>query len=75
MTIEYQNIHGKRTYKSSLFCMAFEKEEDLLDLYNAINGSVYTDASQLKINIIENVLYISMKKRCIVYVCRNDESI
>ena len=28
MTIEYQNIHGNRTYKSSLFCMVFEKEED-----------------------------------------------
>ena len=37
------------------------KEEDLLDQYNAIKGSVYTDASQLKINTIENVLYISMK--------------
>ena len=61
MTIEYRNIHGNRTYKSSLFCMAFENVQDLLDLYNAINNSNYTDASQLKINTIENVLYISMK--------------
>lgn len=61
MTIEYQNIHGNRMYKSSLFCMVFENEQDLLDLYNAMNNSNYTDASQLKINTIENVLYISMK--------------
>ena len=61
MTIEYQNIHGNRTYKSSLFCMAFENQQDLLDLYNAMNNSNYTDTSQLKINTIENVLYISMK--------------
>ena len=61
MTIEYQNIHGNRTYKSSLFCMVFENEQDLLDLYNAMNNSNYTDASQLRINTIENVLYISMK--------------
>ena len=61
MTIEYQNIHGNRIYKSSLFCMAFENVQDLLDLYNAINNSNYTDESQLKINTIENVLYISMK--------------
>ena len=61
MTIEYQNIHGNRTYKSSLFYMAFENVQDLLDLYNAMNHSNYTDASQLIINTIENVLYISMK--------------
>ena len=61
MTIEYQNIHGNRTYKDSLFRMVFKKKEDLLDLYNALNGSNYTDVSALKINTIENVLYISMK--------------
>lgn len=61
MTTEYQNIHGNRNYKSSLFCMVFEKQEDLLDLYNAMNGSHYTDVKALKINTIENVLYISMK--------------
>ena len=33
MTIEYQNIHGNRNYKSSLFCMVFDNQEDLLDLY------------------------------------------
>ena len=61
MTIEYQNIHGNRKYKDSLFRMVFHRKEDLLDLYNAINGTNYTDASQLEINTIENVLYISMK--------------
>ena len=61
MTIEYQNIHGNRNYKSSLFCMVFDNQEDLLALYNAMNNSNYKDASQLRINTIENVLYISMK--------------
>ena len=61
MTIEYQNIQGNRNYKSSLFCMVFENQDDLLDLYNAMNNSNYTDATQLRINTIENVLYISMK--------------
>ena len=61
MTIEYQNIHGNRKYKDSLFRMVFRRKEDLLDLYNAINGTNYTDALQLEINTIENVLYISMK--------------
>ena len=61
MTIEYQNIQGNRNYKSSLFCMVFENQDDLLDLYNAMNNSNYTDATQLRINTIENILYISMK--------------
>ena len=41
--------------------MVFENQDDLLDLYNAMNNSNYTDATQLRINTIENVLYISMK--------------
>lgn len=61
MTIEYQNIHGNTKYKDSLFRMVFKKKEDLLDLYNAMNGSNYTDVSKLEINTIENVLYISIK--------------
>lgn len=42
-TIEYQNIHGNRKYKDSLFRMVFKKKEDLLDLYNAVNGTDYTE--------------------------------
>lgn len=60
-TIEYQNIHENRKYKDSLFCMVFRKKEDLLDLYNAINGTNYCNAEDLEINTLENVLYISMK--------------
>ena len=55
MTIEYQNIHGSRKYKDSLFRMVFHRKEDLLNLYNAINGRIYTDVSQMEINTIENV--------------------
>lgn len=55
MTIEYQNIHGSRKYKDSLFRMVFHRKEDLLNLYNAINGTIYTDVSQMEINTIENV--------------------
>lgn len=36
-----QNIEGNRKYKDSLFRMVFEKKEDLLELYNAIDGTHY----------------------------------
>ena len=41
--------------------MVFHRKEDLLDLYNAVNGTAYTNPEDLEINILENVVYISMK--------------
>ena len=40
-TIEYQNIHGNRNHKDSLFRKVFRKKKDLLALYNALNGTHY----------------------------------
>lgn len=60
-TIEYQNIHGNRNFKDSLFRMVFKEKEHLLDLYNAVNGTDYDNPDELEINTLENVLYISMK--------------
>lgn len=60
-TTEYQNIHENRRYKDSLFRMVFKKKEDLLDLYNAVNGTNYSNADDLEVNTLENVLYMSMK--------------
>ena len=60
-TIEYRDIHGNRKYKDSLFRMVFSKKRDLLDLYNAINGTDYCNPEDLEINTLDNVLYISKK--------------
>ncbi len=50
-----------REYKSRLFIRLFSEPEELLALYNAVNESAYTDASQLVVNTLENVLYLGMK--------------
>ncbi len=50
-----------RKYKDSLFRMIFSEKEELLTLYNAINGSSYTDPELLEVNTIEDVLYMGMK--------------
>lgn len=60
-TIEHQNIHTNRQYKSSLFCMVFKDKKDLIDLYNAVNDTNYTNPEDLEINTLENVIYMSMK--------------
>ena len=41
--------------------MVFQKKEDLLSLYNALNGSSYTDPDELEVNTLGNVLYLTRK--------------
>lgn len=67
-TIEYRNILGNRKYKDSLFCRTFHKKKDLLDLYNALNETNYTNPDDLEINTLDNALYIKVKNdvSCII---------
>lgn len=68
-TIEQNNqyfFYANRNVKSSLFCFIFKEKEDLLDLYNALNQSDHTNIEDLKINTIDEVVYISMKDTLIL---------
>ena len=50
-----------REYKDRLFRLLFGTEEmkrNILQLYNALNGSDYEDASELELTTIEDVIYI-----------------
>jgi hypothetical protein len=52
----------ERNTKDRLFRYIFNKDRKaLLQLYNALNGSHYTDAEQLEIVTLEGVLYMTMK--------------
>lgn len=51
----------RRTFKDSLFRMAFQGKEELLSLYNAVNDSNYTNADDLEINTLDDVMYMGMK--------------
>lgn len=52
----------QRTVKDRLFRFLFETDrEALLQLYNALNGTAYTDAAELQIVTIESVIYVVMK--------------
>lgn len=51
-------------HKDRLFNYIFGREENrewTLSLYNAVNDSDYTDASMIKFNTLENVLYIGLR--------------
>ena len=51
-----------RTFKSTVFIMLFEDKNNLLELYNALNETEYTNTDDLEITTIDDVIYMSMKK-------------
>ena len=57
---------ANREYKDRLFKAIFGRDTEeskrwRLDLYNALNGTEYTDPDALTLTTIENVIYITMK--------------
>lgn len=59
-----EKVSTNRTYKDSLFKILFGREEhkqNALDLYNAVNGTDYTNLDDLEFNTIEDVVYMKMK--------------
>ena len=51
----------KRNFKDSLFRMVFHGKEELLSLYNAVNGSSYTNADDLVDSLILAYLFHKRK--------------
>ncbi len=48
-------------YKDSVFRMLYLDKGELLSLYNAVNGTDYTDVDSLEINTLQNAIYMNMK--------------
>ena len=59
--LKCRKVFVKRTYKDILFRFVFKKPEELLELYNAMNCTSYTDPGDLVITTMEDVIYIGMK--------------
>ena len=55
------HIHLNRTYRDHLFRFLFKDKRDLLELYNALNGSDYRDPNALEIVTLEDVIFLKMK--------------
>lgn len=54
-------VTANREYKSTVFSLLFKDKKLLLGLYNALNGSSYTNPEELELVTLENAIYMSMK--------------
>jgi hypothetical protein len=66
IVVQQDSLQPVREYKDRLFKKIFgdtteESKRWRLDLYNALNGTSYTDPDELKLTTIENVIYVTMK--------------
>ena len=57
----WRRLRLNRRYKDVLFRRLFREEQDLLDLYNALNGSAYKDPGELEVVTMEDVIFMKMK--------------
>ena len=56
-----EHYYLNRKYKDRLFRFIFSDKENLLQLYNAINDSHYSNPDDLVITTIDDVVYMGMK--------------
>ena len=47
-------MNYNREYRSSIFAMLFSEKKELLALYNAVNGTAYTDEEDITVNTLDN---------------------
>lgn len=60
-TTEYQEVKGNRNIKSTLFPNIFSDKKELIELFNAVNGTNYRESDEFEINTIEGILYMTTK--------------
>ena len=58
---DYHEAPVNPKQKDTLFRMIFHEKEELLSLYNAVNGTSYTDTGMLEIITLENAIYLNVK--------------
>ena len=52
--------HVRRDHKDRLFCDLFSDKQNALSLFNAVNGTNYSDVDALEIITLKNVVYLTM---------------
>ena len=60
-TREVTNVNVVRNQKDTVFRKLFERKEELLSLYNAVNGTKYDNPDDLEANTLDNAIYMAMK--------------
>ena len=49
------------THKDRVFRMIFREKKEFLELYNAMNGTAYTNPEDLVVTTLENAIYMGLK--------------
>ncbi len=57
----WRRLRNNRRYKDVLFRRLFQDKQDLLELYNALNGSTYRNPEELEVITMEDVIFMKMK--------------
>ena len=57
----WRRLWFNRKYKDVLFRHLFREKQDLLALYNALNGSTYENPEELEVVTMEDVIFMKMK--------------
>lgn len=52
---------GNREYKSDVFSMLMNNKNNALEVYNAVNGSNYTDSSMVEICTLDKGISLSVR--------------
>ena len=60
MDINKTTVTANREYKSDAFKAYFSEKKNALELYNALNGTAYTNEDDLEINSIENAVFLKI---------------
>ena len=60
-SMEEKELHVVKKHKDTVFCMLYNDREKLLELYNALNGTVYENTGDLEICTLENAIYMGFK--------------
>lgn len=69
--VNNRQLKAKRPYKDTIFRMLYHDKENLLSLYNAVNGRNYTNAEDLQIVTLKNAIYMGMKNDLAFIVATN----
>lgn len=66
MKNEQKNVQNSgaaviRNHKDTVFRMLFHDRQQLLELYNAVNGTKYTQSEDIQIVTLDNAIYMNVK--------------
>ena len=59
--LHWRHLRVNRKYKDRLFRFLFQDKKDLLELYNAVKESDYSDPEALEIVTLDDVIFMKMK--------------